>query len=146
MPTALLRLLPHASLALALASALWWIDHRAYARAMADHNARDARILAEIHTALRLSEQRLGASIAGIGSDYEAQRMSLSQAAANLQPIILKEAAHDPRLSDPASGLPAGLLDAINRARAAGACAATASGRVDCALPSPAAGAQSGDR
>ena len=146
MPTALLRLLPHAGLALALIGAIWWIDHRAYARAMGDRDAHDARMLSEIHTALRISEQRLGTSIANIAGDYEARRVALSRAAATLQPTLIKEAAHDTRLFDPASGLSPGLLDAINRARATGSCTAATAGRIDCALPATAAGAPSGDR
>lgn len=146
MPTALLRLLPHAGFALALIAALWWIDHRAYARAMADRDARDARMLREIQTALRVSEQRLATSIAGIEGDYEARRSALSHAATALQQTILKEAAHDPRLSDPALGLSPRLLDTVNRARAAGACTAAAAGRIGCALPAPAASAQPGNR
>lgn len=145
-PPAWLRLLPGAGLAIALIGGLWWIDHRAYARAMADRDARDARIMQEIQAALRVSEQRLSASISSIERDYESRRLSLSRAETNLQPIILKEAAHDPRLSDPALGLSPGLLDAINRARAAGACAAAPAGRIDCTLPAAAAIAESGDQ
>jgi hypothetical protein len=145
-PPALLRLLPHVGIALALASAIWWIDHRGYSRAMADRDARDARLLGRLHTELRDSEQRLAASMAGIEGDYEASREALSRAGATLQPIIIKEAARDPRLSDPALGLSPGLLDTVNRARKAGACAAAPAGRIDCTMPATSAVAGPGDR
>jgi hypothetical protein len=137
MPPALLRLLPHIGLAFVLVAAIWWIDHRGYGRAIADRDARDARLLGRLHAELRDSEHRLAASMAGIEGDYEAARQSLSRAGAALQPIIVKEAARDPRLSDPALGLTPGLLAAVNRARKTGTCAATAAGRIDCAMPVP---------
>lgn len=146
MPPGLLRLLPHIGIALALAAALWWIDHRGYSRAMADRDARDARLLGQLHAALRDSEQRLAASMAGIEGDYEAARLSVSRTGAALQPIIIEEAAHDPRLSDPALGLSPGLLDAVNRARGAGACAAAPAGRIDCTMHAASAVAGPGDR
>lgn len=146
MPPALLRMLPYAAAVLALAAAILWTDHRGYHRAIADRDARDAKLLGQVRAELRGSEQRLATSIAGIEGDYETARQSLSRAGATLPPIILKEAAHDPRLSDPALGLSPGLLDAINRARATGACAAGAAGRIDCTLPAAGTTAQPGDR
>jgi hypothetical protein len=140
MPTWLLRLLPHIGIALAIVGAVWWIDHKGYQRAMADRDASNAKLLDQMRTELRKSEQGLASSIAGIASDYEAQRGALARAGATLQPIILKEAANDPRLSDPAAGLTAGVLDAVNRARAAGPCAARATGRIECAMSAPGAG------
>lgn len=144
-PAWLLRFLPQIGLALAVASAfgaaLWWIDHRGYARAIADRDTRDARMLASMQAALRASEQRLAGAMAALGADYEAQRGALARAGAALQPIIIKEAVRDPRLADPALGLSPGLLDAINAARATGACATAASGRIDCTLPAAPAGA-----
>jgi len=143
MPAALLRFAPHIGLALALGFAVWWVDHQGYGRAMADRDRRDAGMLLQIRAELRQSEQRLAITIDGIASDYQRQRDALSRAGATLQPIILKEAARDPRLSDPAAGLTPGLLDAINRARATGACATAASGRIECAMPAAAAGSGS---
>jgi hypothetical protein len=145
-PPALLRLLPHIGIALALAGAIWWIDHRGYGRAMADRDARDARLLGRLHAELRDSEQQLAAAMAGIEGDYEARREALSRAGATLQPIIIKEAARDPRLSDPALGLSPGLLDTVNRAREAGACAAAPAGRIDCTMPATPTVAGSDDR
>lgn len=146
MPPALLRMLPHVGAVLALAAAILWVDHRGYRRAMDERDARDAKLLGQIRSELRGSEQRLATSIAGIEGDYEAIRRSLSRTGATLPPIILKEAARDPRLSDPALGLSPGLLDAINRARAAGTCAAAAPGRIDCTVPAAGAAEESGDR
>lgn len=146
MPTWLLRFLPHIGIALAIIGAMWWLDHRGYQRAMADRDARDAKILDRMRSELRQSEQRLAISIDGIAGTYDAQRKALARAGATLQPIILKEAVNDPRLSDPAAGLTVGLLDAINRARAAGPCAAAAAGRIECAVPAVAAAPGDGHR
>lgn len=146
MQPALLRMLPYIGAVLALAGAILWIDHYGYRRAMAERDVRDAKLLGQLRSELRGSEQRLATSIAGIEGDYEAVRQSLSRTGATLPPIILKETARDPRLSDPALGLSPGLLDAINRARAAGACTAAAAGRIDCTLSAAGAAAQPGDR
>lgn len=150
MSAVLLRLLPHVGIGLAIIGAIvgavWWIDDAGYDRAMRQRDAANAAMLEEVRTELRRSEQRLALAIDGIAGDYQGQRERLARAGATLQPIILKEAARDPRLSDPALGLPPGMLDALNRARAAGACAAAASGRIGCALPAPAADPGSGDR
>jgi len=146
MPPALLRMLPYVGAALALAAAILWIDHRGYRRAIADRDARDTKLLGQLRFELRGSEQRLAESIIGIEGHYDAVRQSLSRTGATLTPIILKEVAHDPRLSDPALDLSPGLLDAINRARTAGACTAAAAGRIDCALPATGTAAQPGNR
>jgi hypothetical protein len=146
MPPALLRLLPHISIALALAAVVWWTDHRGYSRAMADRDARDAQLFSRLHAELRDSEHRLAAAMAGIEGDYEAARASVFRTGSALQPIIIKEAAHDPRLSDPGLGLTPGLLDAVNRARSAGACAAAPAGRIECTMPATPAVAGPDDR
>lgn len=135
MPVWLLRFLPHIGIALALGLAVWWINDAGYDRAMADRDARDAKMLLQFRTELRESEQRLATSIAEIGADYAAGKAARDMAFANLQTQIAKEIAREKRLSDPAAGLTPGLLDAVNRARATGACAAAASGRIECALP-----------
>ncbi|MBO9574678.1 MAG: hypothetical protein J7494_02975 [Sphingobium sp.] len=142
----LLRLLPQIGLALAVIGAVWWIDQKGYRRAMTDRDARDARMLDEMRSALRQSEQRLSGSIAEIASTYERQRDVIVRAGAALQPIIMKESTDAPHLSDPAAGLTPGLLDTLNRARRAGACAAASSGGVECALPAAAAGARTSNR
>jgi len=146
MPAWLLRFLPQVGVALAVVGAIWWIDHDAYRRAMADREARDARMLEEMRSALRQSELRLSGSIDGITGIYARQREALARADAMLHPIIIKEAIDAPRLSNPAAGLTPGLLDALNRARAAGACAAADAGHIECALPAAAAGAGPVDR
>ncbi len=146
MPIALLRFLPHLGIALAIVGAVWWIDHQGYGRAMADRDARDARMLDMLRIALRDSEQRLARSIGQIEGDYQLRHDAILRAGTALQPIIVKETAHDPRLSDPALGLTPGLLDAVNRARATGPCAATVAGRIDCALPAASTGPGPDDR
>lgn len=146
MPGWLLRLLPQAGIALAVICTLWWADHAGYRRAMTDRDLHDARMLDRIRTELRASERRLGLSIQGAEAPYQRQRVALGRAGAMLQPTILKEIADAPRLSDPAAGLSPGLLDALNRARASGACATLSPGRIDCALPAAPTGAGPLDR
>lgn len=131
----LLRLLPGAIGLLILIGTIRWIDHKGYQRAMADRDAADAKMLDQIRADLRQSERRLTTAIDGIAGDYQSQHDALARTSARLQPIILKEVARDPHLSDPAAGLTPGLLTALNQARAAGACATAASGRIACALP-----------
>jgi hypothetical protein len=146
MPMWLLRFMPHIGIAIAILGVVWWLDHAGYQRAMADRDARDAKILDQVRSDLRQSEQRLAIAIDGIAGTYDAQRAALARAGATLQPIILKEAANDPRLSDPAAGLTPGLLDAINRARSTSTCSAAAAGRIDCAVPDAAAAPGDGHR
>jgi hypothetical protein len=135
MPAWLARLLPHGLLALALLGAFWWVDRAGYRRAQNERDAHDAALLSAMESHLRASEQRLVTAFDRIGANYRDQQAALARTGAALQPIILGETAHAPRLADPALGLTAGLLDAVNHARAAGACTAAASGRIACALP-----------
>jgi len=139
MPLWFLRLLPSALTGAALVAAFWWIDYRGYARAMADRDTRDAAMLSKMQLAVRESEGRLAREIAAIDATYDRQRSALSRQHATLQPHIAKEIARETRLADPALGLTPGLLDTINLARATGACATAASGRIVCALPPAAA-------
>jgi len=139
MPAWLIRFAPHGLAALAVIGALWWIDHRGYRRAMAERDMRDARLLATIRTDLRRSEQALAAAIADAAAGYERRRAALDAQRATLQPILMREIASESRLADPALGLTPGLLDAVNRARAAGACAAPAPGGAPCPVPAAAA-------
>jgi len=146
MPGWLARLLPSAALTLALVGALWWLDQRGYARAIAERDARDAALLGQLRETLRQNERRLAASIAETAATYEQQRATIARTQATLDTLIREEIARDPRLSDPAAGLTPGLFDAVNHARAAGACAAAAPGRLDCALPPTGPATQSHDR
>jgi hypothetical protein len=91
-----------------------------------------------VQAALRESETRLADRMAAINADYDRQRSALAGQRAALQTRIAKEIEHETRLADPALGLTPGLLDTINHARAAGACAATAAGRLVCTLPAAA--------
>ncbi len=135
-----LRALPYGAMAAALLGAVWWIDRAGYQRASAERDRREAAMIAALRTELRGSEARLAHAIDGMAADYERQRAGIARAARQLQPIFIEETARDPRLSDPALGLTPGLLDAVNRARAAGACAAAPAGGIACALPAAGAG------
>jgi hypothetical protein len=134
-PPALARMLPHLGIALLIVGALWSIDHAGYRRAMAEREARDARLRDALRSELRRSEQRLALAIDRISADYQGRHDALAALAGSLRPIIIGEKIHAPRLADPALGLTPGLLAAVNRARAAGACAPTAAGAIACALP-----------
>ena len=140
------RLLPQIGICLFVIATLWWIDRQGYRRAMADRDARDARMLEQLRVQLRATEQRLAIEIDALGNSYEAQRLAIAKTRSALRPIIVQEATHAPHLSDPAAGVTPGLLDAINRARAAGACAATTAGGIECAVPAPSADKGNGDR
>lgn len=146
MPAWFLRFLPHGLVVLAIVGAVWWINDAGYDRAMAERDARDAKMLDQMRAELRESEQRLAQSINDLAGDYERQRDGLARAGAAIQPIIIGETNRAPRLADPALGLTPGLLDAVNRARATGPCATTPSGRIECALPTAAASSGSVDR
>jgi hypothetical protein len=135
MPLGLLRFLPQIGIALAIIGSVWWIDHRGYARAVADRDARDAALLDRMRSDLRQSEQRIALRIDEIADDYEARRAALARTGALLRPIVIGETEYAPRLADPSAGLTPGLLDAVNRARATGPCAAAATGLIACALP-----------
>lgn len=137
---ALLRLLPGALAVIAIAAVVWRIDHAGYVRAMADRDARDARMLVQLRSDLRQSEQRLANAIDGIADGYETGRAERDRAFASLRSGLARDIVHEPRLSDPAAGLTRGMLDTINRARAAGGCATAAAGRIVCTMPAADAG------
>jgi hypothetical protein len=145
-PALLARSLPYAAGVLVILSALWWLDHRAYQRALSDRDAQDAALLIHLQTELRQSEVRLLGRIDQLAGVYQLQREAIGRVGATFQPIIEKETAHAPHLADPAAGLTDGLLAAINRARATGACTAAATGRIACALPAPPPAGGSDDR
>lgn len=132
----LIRFLPLGLAGLALVAAIWWIDQRGYRRALIERDMRDARLVALLRADLRRSEQALADSLAHIGAQYENRRAIVAARRAALQPIIVREIMRESRLADPALGLTPGLLDAVNKARAAGACATALAGDAACPLPS----------
>lgn len=144
--TALLRFLPHIGIALALLGAIWWLDNQGYQRAMDDRDRRDAEMLNQIRSDQRQSEQRMAMTLHGLAETFVAHDDALERTNRTLQPIIIKEAARDPRLTDPAAGLTPGMLEAINSARATGACARSPAGGIVCALPPAAAAGKPVDR
>ncbi len=138
MPAALLRFLPHIGIALALGLAVWWIDHAGYGRAMADRDRRDAAMLTQVRAELRQSERRLMDKMAANDALFTHLIEGIDQIDRSTQSTIAREIARDPRLSDPRLGLSDGMLDAVNRARASGACAPGAAGRIVCTVPAAA--------
>ena len=132
------RIWPHMLALCAVIGCLWWIDRNAARRTRAQIEAAQARLESRLRADLRQSEQRLTVSIDALAADYARSQVAIARTRAIIQPILTTEIAREPRLSDPAAGLTPGLLAAINRARATGACAATAAGGIRCALPGPA--------
>lgn len=139
-PAWLIRFLPHGLAALAVIGAVWWIDQNAAERTRMQIDARAKASENRMRSDLRKSEQRLAVTIGTLGSTYEQGRAAREAGFAALQTDILKEIAREKRLSDPAAGLTRGMLETVNRARASSACAATAAGRIECAVPGPAPG------
>lgn len=123
-----------------------WIDHTAAARTRDQIEAARARLQVQIRDEVRRSEQQLAGAISELASDYERGRTVIERTRTIIQPTVTREITLEPRLSDPASGLTPGLLAAVNRARATGACTAAAPGRIVCPLPEPAAVADDDDR
>ncbi|MDF0540768.1 hypothetical protein PX699_00300 [Sphingobium sp. H39-3-25] len=147
MPAWLIRILPHVLVVAAVLGAIWWIDHRGYARARKDAAYERMVTATMIVRARRDSEAAMAAEIAAIGRTVGDQVAGIRQINRTIvQPTLTKEIASNARYSDPAAGVSVQLLDAINAARAASACAATAAGGIVCTLPKSAAdtGAGSG--
>ena len=143
---AFVRFLPHIGLALALLGAVWWIDRNAAERTRLQIDARAKASEILMRKELRAVELNLAETIGAEGATYEGQRLAIDQARGIIQSTISKELAGAARYSDSASGLSAGLLEALNRARASGACATAPSGRIECAVPATAASGEPQDR
>lgn len=135
MPAILLRFLPHLLVIVAIIGAVWWINDAGYDRAMSDRDAADAKMLSQIRTEQRRSEQRLAIAINAIDAAVASQIAGIDATHTETRRVIEREIIREPRLSDPAAGLTDGLFDAINRERAAIACAPTPAGGVSCTLP-----------
>ena len=137
--TALLRLIaPHIAVVAAIAAIIWWIDDNAADRTREQLAAASAASEIRLRADLRQSEQRLAETLHGIDRSVTDQLAAIDLVGTVIQPTVTREIIRDPRLSDPDAGLTAGLLAAVNRARAAGACSATADGGIECALPAAA--------
>lgn len=134
------------ALAATLAGVIAWVDHRTARRTEAQLRATQLMIENRMRADLRRSEARLAGTIAALAADYEQSRTVIERTRTIVQPIVTREIVREPRLSDPAAGLTPGLFDAINRARATGACAAAAAGGIRCPLPQPAPAREPDDR
>lgn len=134
-PAGLLRVLPHVGLAAALIGAVWWIDHQGYQRATRDAETHDLRLRTQLQSDLRALEQTLSGTLAVIDADTANTRAAIQQARHIIQPAIVKELTRETRYSDPAAGISDSLRAAIDRARAAVACATAPDGAIVCTLP-----------
>lgn len=143
MAALLARLLPHATVVLAVLAALWWIDHQAASRTRAQIETANARLQNQLRADLRDAERTLTERIAGIDAETGRAQAAIEHSRMIVQPTIIKELSRETRYSDPALGLSDGLRKAIDRARGAIACTAAADGGIVCTLPAAeAAGGQ----
>lgn len=133
-PTWALRLLPYGLAAAALGFAVWYLDHQGYQRAKRDAQV-NALVTAQIvATAVRTSESNLAAQIGTIDANVHDQIDNIHATHTETQRIIEREIASDPRLSNPDLGLSDRMFAAINRTRAALACATQSGGGIVCTL------------
>jgi hypothetical protein len=130
-----LRFLPHLAVALAVTGALWWIDHQGYERARQDAEARNLKLHTELQAGLRGFEQALSGKLAAIDERTARTRAGIGQTRTILQPTLMKELTRETRYADPDAGISDGLRAAIDRARAAVACAPAPDGGIVCTLP-----------
>lgn len=140
MPQILWRILPHVVVVAAILGGLAFV-YRSGASAMRQKLEFEREVQARITLqAVRRSEANMLARLAAIDGNLGAELRRIDAAEVTvIRPTIEREILRETRLSDPAAGLPAGLLEAINAARQL-SCATAADGSVACALPAAEAG------
>lgn len=123
----MIRLWAYAAAVAIVLAVIFWVDHRGYERARRDAQVEQltTEILARRRTA-RL-EQAMTDAIARIDGNLSDRLTQIRVIRETLQPIIQRETISDPRYRDPACAVTGGVLDALNRARAATDPAASAS-------------------
>lgn len=132
----MIRLWPYVVAVATVLAVIFWVDHRGYERARRDAQVDQltAEILARRRTAKL--EQAMTDAIAKIDGSLADRLTQIRVIRETLQPIIQRETISDPRYRDPACAITGGVLDALNRARAATDPAASAS---ELYIPLPAA-------
>lgn len=138
MTAILLRFLPHAIVVAAILGAILWIDHSGYQRARKDVQQERLVTALMLTRAAREMEANLGQRMTEHDAAAARVERVIEQTRTVYQPIITKEIASVPRLSDPDLGITDRMFEAINRARTAGACSAAADGAIVCAVPAAA--------
>lgn len=126
---------PRAAMALLLGLAVWLIHHDGAVRARRDAERRQAVLTARMQSELRRSEARLALRLNAIDSTLGGQRAAIAQTRTVIQPALVKELTRETRYADPAAGISDELRGAIDRARAAVACAPAADGGILCTVP-----------
>ncbi len=136
----LARFIPHGLVILAVLVGLGTVYHFG-GKAMAQRLALEREVQARITMkAVRDSEQRIAARLGDIDSGLGDVNRQIDTAQRTIiQPTIEREIIRETRLSDPAAGLTAGLLDAVNAARRL-SCRSGPDGSVACPVPAAAAG------
>lgn len=125
MPLWLIRLLPYGAAAVALAGAVWFIDHRGYQRAEDEAKAREkerqlqaAQFELIVQSYVHDSENRMILAMTSRDGDLVKTLQSMRELNRTvIQPTLVKEIQSEARFSDPALGITDGMLRELNRAR-----------------------------
>lgn len=125
MPLWLLKLLPYGAAALALAGAVWFINHLGYERAKtqdaaieAKLDAQEAKLDADLATKVGDLEGKMQGQMNTLNTDLGNRINNIhSDYSTVIQPTLTKEIASDPKLSDPNNALPDSVWNSLNAAR-----------------------------
>jgi hypothetical protein len=101
----------------AIAIAVVAIDQRGFNRAKEQDHARELERAAIIAAVVGQIDEQLDRRLAATAATLRGKLDTIDKERTIVQPIIARELARDPRLSDPNSCLSPGLLEAVNRAR-----------------------------
>jgi hypothetical protein len=102
----------------AIVAGLWFVDHRGFARAKAQDEARlnERRLITA--AVVRAIDGELDRQLATIASSSSGKIQTIeTEGKTVVQPIIMRELARDPSLARPGSCLTPSLLTAVNAAR-----------------------------
>jgi len=148
MPLWLLKLVPYGVAALALAAAVWFIDHQGYQRAETQNKLAQARqdavnlkLQGMLNEDKKAAEAKMQTFLTGVDQKLHDQLSNLDiENKTIVQPTLTKEIKSEVRFTDPNAGISDGMLRVLNKARSASnssPCAATADGGVTCPVPAP---------
>ena len=130
------RIWPHLLAVAAIATVIWYIDHRGYERSQQDERLARAEAAATFNVLLRRSEGRLAAIVTSSDRTLADKIAAVrTYHRTILQPALEKEIAHDPLLARPDARLSDGVLRELNAARAGSACSRRTDGGIECTLP-----------
>lgn len=139
------KVAPYLGGAIALILAVWYIDHRGYARAEAKaklEKAEAAKAQLELRNYINQRVNTTEGMLADIVTQVD-QRLHTRLSELDIenrtivQPTLVREIQSNARFSDPQLGITDGMFQAINKARAAssGSCARLPDGGIRCSMP-----------